>query len=317
MADLKEHATMFANAPPTDLWSSLSPTWESIKALDGGLYQAGTICDLAALTMMLVAGGSERLVDLYGKVATNEKFADDATGDHWHYCKSTDEDLNRFATIMKQWAAREDDGAVQLKFCASGDWHTFMIERLKVDDVGTRFRVYQGYEGYYRLRDFLGLAADTSEYKKILEATAVKGIPILETAKQSTKSAKLKEREDWVKNSLDCFNDCVGRIGKFTELTKENLLAYIVVPFETALKGQIESKDYAKVTAHLNFGERPKKVKFSEILMLMFDTTVPGEFEANALRVNQKHANLTSFCGMPGDKAHHDEEKHPDGPLND
>lgn len=135
------------------------------------INQAGTICDLNAYLLMCMATSVTRVEAMKaGCKVIMDQFKDgswksaDTNDSAWVFSQKQAKD---FRTLISNWAKLDGYGVLQLKFTPDRSPHTLVVERFPTkiynNDV-KRFRVYQGYEGVYRLSDHMEIAADTCEY---------------------------------------------------------------------------------------------------------------------------------------------------------
>ena len=122
--------------------------------------KAGTICDVTAYSMMVIGAGLKRVKALRGKV----NYWGTKDGDRVRRYKSSDG--TKIGWELSNWTKVKAPGILQFKFDATGGMHTFAVERVVLSEE-IRFRVYQSYEGLYRLSDFLGLT-DGGDYLRTM-----------------------------------------------------------------------------------------------------------------------------------------------------
>ena len=112
-----------------------------------------TICDLVAYSIMAAAVSPESMHEV--DRGTSQEVQSYRLGDH-----------EAFGRWIEDWTSEDQtqSAIVQFKFnAAPGGRHTLVLERIARPDASPLFRVFQAYEGLYRLVDFLGLDAPPVE----------------------------------------------------------------------------------------------------------------------------------------------------------
>ncbi|MEL6876160.1 MAG: hypothetical protein AAGM33_11860, partial [Pseudomonadota bacterium] len=121
---------------------------KSTKAESATINWSGTICDMTAYSIMCIGAGVARIERLNSNdpAAPGDRLVEVADG------PSCSDHLN-------DWMNVKAPGVIQLKFDANG-MHTFAVEKICAREGGSlSFRIYQSYQGKYRLSDFLGLSS--------------------------------------------------------------------------------------------------------------------------------------------------------------
>ncbi len=211
-----------------------------IEPSDGHIKFAGTICDLTAYSMMVVAAGVDRIKNLNLDAPIVE-------GDHAERCKSPEECQSAF----NNWAGIEDFGIVQIKFKPGTGAHTFVIERVWLNHGEPMFRVYQSYQGSYRLSDFLGMS-DSSE------------IHPNEIGSQITK------RHNALQNMR-------GKVGCGQLLSRPKLDEFVILPMSKSLGNGMSEAEYKNLTG----GHTLQRQTCDTVLLLFCDHVDPELFSAN------------------------------------
>ncbi|MGD1925657.1 MAG: hypothetical protein ACFB03_15940 [Paracoccaceae bacterium] len=108
---------------------------------------SGSICDMAAYAVLCIGAGVARIERLNGNDPAEP-------GDRLVEVSDSAACSDR----IDEWIAVNAPGVMQVKFDANG-MHTFAIEKVCGREGGRLgFRIYQSYQGKYRLSDFLGLS---------------------------------------------------------------------------------------------------------------------------------------------------------------
>jgi hypothetical protein len=251
--------------PPVKLKRGvLGPADLNVNSADEISY-AGTICDLTAYAVVACAVGVKRIEALkdaaagrsQGRTASrtiaydgNRTLCATAGGDELHLFRGQ-QDANAFETAVQKWMNNTKAGAAQLKF-AAGDWHTFAVIRLPQKGG---FRIYQSYQGMYRLCEFL----ETATYGG---ANRVQYEPPLAQNQRVNLNAILAQ----VRDTADAY-------GKHRTLTATTFQDSVVNGFKLGLRGAMPQADYNRLAGHWTrisrFGVPVREV--SPIFFLAFD----------------------------------------------
>lgn len=244
---LREYARLLALTPPLNVWATKYPGATQGATLD----QAGTICDLTAYSLMVVAAGSERIEGLVRNQPKDR-------GDSVQRFRSG-ESANFFNTLG-QWAALGGDGVVQFKFAPDSGAHTFMAER-RGGSTKT-FHVFQSYQGTYRLRDFLGVGERDTFFESTARALLAEKFnnvsPILFDATKRPDNAKVAGRWDRVqaqipidaKKAEDDLDRARQSIGLAVSLSSDDFLNRVVRPLSLMLGAGLAAEGYVALTGH-------------------------------------------------------------------
>ena len=141
-------------------WEDYADNWTTLSRKYGedvARFTVTAICDFTAMCMMMIAAGIPRIEAL--KTAIRARMTagytepESGVGDRaWLFDRKSG---SRFLPTMEEWCGVNQNGIVQFKFPANGDFHTFAIERARDKNGKREFIVYQSYEGTYTLSHFL------------------------------------------------------------------------------------------------------------------------------------------------------------------
>ena len=141
-------------------WTAYADNWATLTRLYGedvARFTVTAICDFTAMCMMMIAAGIPRIEALKTAIRarTTAGYTDPdiGVGDRaWLFDRNSG---SRFLATMEEWCGVNQNGIVQFKFPANGDFHTFTVERARDKNGKREFIVYQSYEGTYTLSHFL------------------------------------------------------------------------------------------------------------------------------------------------------------------
>lgn len=297
---LAPFAKQIALNPPLNVWKAHTAGIEEMRPLhdalagalddlDSGvpqnmsvLYQkkAGTICDVTAYSMMVIGAGLERIKALRG----NQSHQPTRFGDRIRRYKDSDGATVGFE--LGKWADVKAPGILQFKFDATGGMHTFAVERLLSGGL-IRFRVYQSYEGLYRLSDFLGLT-EGDDYLRMMARLQIVSQQWQDVygpfEKEQTKPFRIKKKAD-ILASIDreanhriaILNRTRDAIGRFQELTREDLFLKVFTPLRNLLDGGLTGAGYQTLAGHASEGR-----VFCKTLLVAYCYEIdPQTFQAN------------------------------------
>ncbi|MEL7450972.1 MAG: hypothetical protein AAFN78_17290 [Pseudomonadota bacterium] len=300
---LAPFAKMIARNPPLNVWKThtdgvpdyaalnavLSAALEDLAANPGNpqtmseLYEkkAGTICDVTAYSMMVIGAGLERVKALRGRVSRW------GTKDGDRVRRYKQSDGSTVGAELLQWTKVKAPGVLQFKFDATGGTHTFAVERLILGEE-IRFRIYQSYEGLYRLSDFLGLT-EGGDYLRTMCKMQIIGSQWPEkiygsfTAEQTNPNrAKKKENilktiDRQVAQRVALLNGTRNSIGAFKELNREDLFLNVITPLRSMLDGGVTGAEYETLAGHGADGR-----VFCNTLLVAYSSEIdPQRYEAN------------------------------------
>lgn len=304
---LLPHAKQLAQSPPMDIYARMinlvDPNAPEIdKTARDNIDGAGTICDLTAYSLMLVAAGIERVEAMKDAVNKRQKYAKVYEGDARDraYCfkNGRDDAANEFQRWMTAWSKLAGNGVVQLKFNPAAGAHTFAVERVTISDLRSnkdkdaplvnRFRVYQSYEGTFRLLDFLGLAQNDDFVKSTLEHFYMKKLdqqPYVKGQISRTDLMKLREqnRAKNIASMVEQFKAMTKRIGRCRTLTWDELYLEVVLPCMKLLGGGMTREDYQQLAGVL---AKENMQSAENLIVMMCDLVNYSEFEGNFKKVS-------------------------------
>jgi hypothetical protein len=308
METLLPFAVELANAPPVKVYQHVQEVFAKIYQYpaaatvykdnydkygkDAATYSVGAVCDLTAMSMLIVAAGVKRVEAM--KAAAQKAFEDnkygllfDEEGQHGrdHVHRYVKEDQEAFEDLMEVWSKLEGSGAVQLKF--GKDMHTFAIERVPAEADANikdpRFRVYQSYQNVYRLLDFLVGEEESkaqAAHLKIVYAENKKANPNLKITLQ-----------DFVTDGQKRIENTASLLGKGQLLTWVNLSRYVIEPLTAMLAGKIRNQEYVSLSA----SPETKDVDTDIMGVLMCDQVSSASFEQNYDELLQVPKDLTEY----------------------
>jgi hypothetical protein len=306
-------AKTMAIAPPESaksvkVWQKLAPP-DPLRPLKGQdlVDQAGTICDLNAYLVMMIAAGVKRVEDMKAAVSGGQVYEHDiaTTGKDraWSFKKNA---ADQFEQAMIAWSKLPGNGAVQFKFRPEKGVHTFAVERVMFTDLYekdatkkniARFRVYQAYEGIYRLSDFLRIAGDENKFLKARLDMYFEGIKPIRFLKYKE---RLKLAEDnrllEITAGVTSFDRVTRDFGGGRALSFGDLHTHVIAPLKGMLGGAIDSATYTKLTgvpAHPKY----RSLSTDKLLVLMCDSISPGDFEKNYTALPAQ--DMTMFVDFP------------------
>ncbi|MCP4130772.1 MAG: hypothetical protein GY754_07305 [bacterium] len=140
---------------------------KSLNEAKCSLDFAATICDLNVYLLMLCAVGEKELHSVMKPTqhASEIKAFEGKDGTSAaHYYTPGKQNAEKLKKMFEEWAKDEKPAVAQIKFKLTGDAHTFLIEKFEGEEKEekVKFRVYQAYQGTYRLQDFLGFGDEES-----------------------------------------------------------------------------------------------------------------------------------------------------------
>jgi hypothetical protein len=339
---LLEYAVQLAGEFPTprmlDLWKTQTDAnkKEYPEAFDGYNYdevlnhygkealsdQACTICDLNAYLLMVIAAGVQRIETMKLSIRQGAKNAGkivrafdlpNGGGKDCAYCLGKSEGKT-FVDAVDRWSKLEGNGAVQLKFNPGKPGaHTFVIERVPLKNPNNnaqsepRFRVYQAYEGIYRLADFLRIpivdrqADDTKTFLRRTLKRRFGEADILQKKNKDTVSKLMVHLEKVVDDAMVPFDDAARGIGGGRALTWNQLMLDVISPLERLLGGKLEIDDYTALTGVAKHPDYTVPHASDWMIVLMCDTVLPGNFEENfeSLKGKQVSEAITAYVPLP------------------
>lgn len=284
----------------------------------------GTICDLNAYILMCMATSLERVEAMKTQVNsfTNKDnptvgtWYDTDNSDHIHVLKKGGG--ASFLKLMTTWASIEQNtGIVQIKMARDGLPHTFVIERYQkaVQNSATgvtRFRVYQGYENVYRLKDHMGLANDTSSYMcgvadiRSNNPTStgtlwpLSGIKLEASPKDAQAYQKLLENKHYPSITADYerFLAMRTRNGHCTSLTDAELFQLVLQPISDLMSGGLTANDYGLVSGSPAKNDPKKNHTSPWLVLLMSDNVTPASFNTYQSIVD-RYEEMTLYVTIP------------------
>lgn len=314
-------AKKLANAPLIDIYfemvkrvnKSASNTPEDYKN-KAYIAQAGTICDLNAYLLMVVAAGVTRIEALKKALRTKEALLGKAEA---HTAlkgggQNDGEDRGKvfqtgqgkdFSSWMETWASFNGHGVVQLKFNPGP--HTFMIERVPLSDgqdtpAVNGYRVYQAYEGVYRLADFLGLASDDGDepiFRQLANDYPKGNAPELEVWKRFVAEEAASAREDTPESEGIIANTKYLRF-RMTQLFESHSNIYGNFIRHDKQYTKLKAKEYPSEDAFQTALWKKQRLKVKEATAELVNTTKTigrgQNLSLGALRLNV----LTPLCGL-------------------
>jgi hypothetical protein len=282
--------------------------------------QACTICDLNAYLMMVTAAGYTRVEAMKAAIKARKPSRPSDAGPDRAYLfdKKSAED---FGKAVVAWSQLEGNGVMQLKFNPGAPGaHTFVVERvppkvLNADVTKNKplFRVYQAYEGTYRLADFLGVdivrngkaATKTDEFLKDTLKTRFGAADELLKIDSKSKFVRdktmkrLKEIDAEAEAGTETFKATAKLIGRGNDLAWEELLLYVFIPLEHLLAGSLSQLAYQDLTGV------PKKPVYREphstdwMIALICDTVSPNDFQGNFGRLVTDKGKIKGYVPLP------------------
>jgi len=320
MDTLLPYAEKLAKQPPVDVYKALNgwyekylkarfkqdfgvdKVWDTNVEKDGlaaATYAVGAICDLTAMSMMMVAAGVSRVEKMKNALRTTEERNEDANrkvrgrvfedanlGDRAYIYDSNG--TNTVKGLLDTWCNLKGNGVVQLKFNPGGDWHTLAIERVQEKEQDPSFIVYQSYQNVYRLLDFMGLGDAKDQATHQAKAWKPDG------KNEDDDQGQLKQA--FIERMVERIGQTADNIGKKQLLTLGNLKLRVLNPICSMLAGPISNEDYVLLTASTT---QAKQVSASLLGLMVCDTVKASEYSKNYDEYLQPHADLTSYveCG--------------------
>jgi hypothetical protein len=165
---LLEAARDLAASPPLGFWFSICDAGlakpvdrQQIIRANGGLAalsdQAGTVCDLNAYALLCAAVGVAAVEELktnsYTVEGPSPRLVDGAKTEHGHAHVFGPNQGQELTKTFRAWSRGHNGGICQIKVISDAGAHTFVFHRSGADAM----RLFQAYEGGYRLADFLSL----------------------------------------------------------------------------------------------------------------------------------------------------------------
>ncbi len=272
---LMRYVKTLALNPPIEIWKSKAPENVIQDSIDAFGYiniweQAGSICDLVSYIVMRIALGADRMERLEKLQGSNDLA--DGAGSVRRFT-----DSNAFSQYMNTWVESDSPGVVQFKFAANDDVHTFAAERY-TSDGAKKFQVYQGYQGGYRLSDFLGITDPKAfllprimnekvhqHYNKPLwRDNATKSMTQhdfefnKECPEKGTSKDAEKVRKQWAKTQQEVFkelNDQVAAVKQTSNHLREEMGADafksdVISPLSSMVQGGATGAAYQRLSGH-------------------------------------------------------------------
>lgn len=276
---------------------------DMVKTLgaDVAKFSVMSICDFAAMCTMMIAAGSNRIealkAALRGKKSTT--VVQTNAGDKAYRFDATPDDPKAdnpgaFEEILRGWREAKDqgNGAVQFKFPAGGDFHTFAVERISAKNAENKFIVYQAYQNTYSLAHFLGLSPSND---KTLDSYHRQ---VWQAAQESKKGdvAVYKKYDSYynneVKRQFRNITTVATNIGSKQQLNGDELKVRVIRPLANMLRGEIQKKVYVDLT-----GSSTKSVgiKADFMMVLMCNQVSPDGYEENCEALYGVPADLTGY----------------------
>ncbi len=303
MADLLTAGKYLAGNPPADLWKIAAQDVYNMwlaKGKDLFLARCGTLCDLTAMSMMMVAAGVKRVEAMKAAINDNREF-DSGNGDRAKIYRKVNGAGQAFWDLMIAWAKLPGNGAVQFKFDPRSGAHTFMIERFYLDKIDSpRFRIYQSYEGCYRLYDFL-VGDKDDELQRFLDTVGQQSVEAAvsgdneKTQAVLKKSLTSKSKRD-VTEIVKVLPETRKKIGGGAALTILSLVQYVIDPLSEMVVEGAEAPAYTLLTGHRV--TNPQGPTYLAVLMCDTIQADNGTLSTNYDEM-MKLDGVTGFCGVP------------------
>ena len=313
---LKKYAMDLATDPPVESYRAFQDPEDKTKYIKkveslGSKPQnyTGTVCDVTAYALMVSAAGIDRIEAMKKSVIAGQTYEKQTASDTYDRASAfTSEELPLLRKWLDSWWQKPGNGVVQFKFDASSGAHTFMIERVDTgaykDSPGRsrRFRVYQSYEGKYRLADFLRISNDKflpenfasawdktkAAYWKLKYGGAPFDYTKLPQPLQDTRGAV-------VNASLAALDDTSRNIGRYADLTWQALDAWVITPLYYMLAGKLPEKDYRFLS-----GTKPTGPQHADYMIaLLCDVVDPNAFASNYQTFRAPAKNMSGFVTSP------------------
>lgn len=271
---------------------------------------AGTICDLTAYSMMVIAGGIARYNALKRLAAEGGIGAVGQTGDRVERFKPG-ADVACLTSLLS-WAFQPHHGALQIKYAnQDGDWHTFVIERFVAEDGGLpRYRLYQSYQQTYTLATFLALTGaepflqrypdfdNKNAYYYAVKPAKKFGLELSHHHPPS-RTAQLNEgveyedvleywyeltakRQMTLATQISAVQRAVSTVGEGKVLSQATLANRVLTPLARLLGGGLDAGSYSSITG----SAVTKRFQASAIMIIRMDKTVPTQFQSNSHNLN-------------------------------
>jgi hypothetical protein len=264
-----------------DVWQQ----WRNAGFTDeAATYFVGAICDLTAMSMMMVGAGTNRIEAMKASLRnlqanqSGRVIGDDNSVDHVHFFRQAGQ-ANAFETLLTNWCARDGSGVVQLKFIANRDWHTFCIERIHEANQDPAFLIYQSYQNAYRLQDFLGLGtqvAQTDHMRRVWSAFD-----------GGDKAIYQRNEQTFINASLARISNAANYLGCGAKFDTATLRQRVITPLRQMLAGQLPNATYVQMT-----GSPLRNNAYTPFMaVLMCDTIDSNTFKQN-------YADLRKATGL-------------------
>lgn len=307
MASLLPYAQMLAANPPTEVYRTIMK-WDAdnrhvanyndelerrngVYGEEATAYFVGAICDLTAMSMMMVAAGTRRIEAMKASLRnlqnnpTGLVVGDQNAADRVYFYRSTD-DADTFETLLTDWCARQGNSIIQLKFLAKGDWHTFAIERIHDANRDPQFIVYQSYQNVYRLKDFLGLGTQQ-------EQTNHMSVVWNDMGNVNNGGERLvygNRLVTFTNQNLARIRTAAQYIGGGSTLDTNTLRQKVITPLKGMLAADVRNADYVNMTGSPTKG----RIGMSFVAVLMCDPVSPNDFKTNYAEL-RKANGLTMY----------------------
>jgi hypothetical protein len=257
-------------------------------------FSVTAICDFAAMCMMMIAAGVDRVehlkARLLGQKATTTYERDN--GDRAYLFLRGEG--KKFREIMDEWPSREGKSIVQFKFPAGGDLHTFAAERF-THPLGLEpyFYMYQAYQNTYSLSHFLGLKSvwNDEALNKFLEEV-IWGQQIPATKKRYNNDYKTYWTKV-LKGHLDQIDTLAKVLGgaEGQGLDRELFRTAVIKSLASMLDAELDRERYAALTG----SHTTNNVRSDYMMVLICDKLDPNVFESNLKSLYGPPQNVTKY----------------------